>query len=320
MQSRAREKGRFVIDFSRLSKTIKKIVVAVAIDGNLSMRNMQYESFKLFNGEQKIGQFNFEGQEFQQEKALILAEIYEKDAIWRINFIGRGFNGGVGILLKHYGGEEVKEETKKQEPVNAVSQIQKVSLDKEEAVQKLILEKAPHLVDLTKKAVVTLKKKQLIDTVASVALVMDWFGSMAEQYAREKVQRVLDRVLPLALMFDDNKELEIWAFAETFQRLSPIHVKNIRGYIEREAGGWQNWGVGLINNEITVMRDVIATYRQNRVPAYIIFISDGGIHQSNAIKNIIIQAEEYPIFWQFVLALAEGIMVFWRNWIPEKTE
>lgn len=288
------EIGRFFIDFSILPMTIKKVVVAVVIDGSLSMKDMQYGNFKLFNSNKEIGQFSFEGQEFKEEKALILAEFYEKDTIWRINFIGRGFNGGLSSLLKHYGGEESKEQ------VGPAAQPKKISLSKEEAVNKLVLEKAPHLVDLTKKAVISLKKKQLVDTIACVALVMDRSRSMHKQYREGDVQKVFDRVLPLALMFDDNKELDVWAFAESFQRLSSIRVDNIKDYVEKEKGGWKKWDVGWRNDEIPVIKDIIKKYKKNVMPVYVIFISDGGIRESAQIKKIITEAAAYPIFWQFV--------------------
>ncbi len=288
------EISRFSIDFYKLPKTIKKIVVAVAIDGSLSMKDMQYGSFNLFNGDQEIGQFSFEAAEFKEEKALILAEFYEKDNIWRINFIARGFNGGLSSLLKHYGGEE------NETPINHTSQSNKISLSKEEAVSKLILDKAPHLADITKKAVISLKKKDLIDAVASVALVIDRSGSMLKQYKGGDVQKVFDRVLPLALMFDDNKELDVWAFAERYRRLSSIRVDNIKGYVENEAGGWKKWDIGGSNNEVPVIENVIKEYKQNKIPAYVIFISDGGVRESTKIKKLITQAAAYPIFWQFV--------------------
>ena len=44
------------------------------------------------------------GKDFDSEKAIIGVEIYTK-GVWRIAVVARGFNGGLGELLKNYGGE-----------------------------------------------------------------------------------------------------------------------------------------------------------------------------------------------------------------------
>lgn len=297
------ENSRFLIDFSKLPSTIKKIVVAVAVDGELCMSHMKQGSFSLLEENREIGKFTFEGTDYQAEKALILVEIYEKDGVWRINFIGRGFNGGLSTLLKSYGGEENEangvNEVKKQVAQNKPP-TSRVSLSKIEEVQKIVLEKSPYLIDLAKKAAVSLEKKGLLEEVARVALVIDKSGSMNHQYKNGDVQKIFDRILPLALMFDDDKELDVWTFADEYRRLTSITVDNIKDYVETEAGGWRKWNVGGCNNEVSVLRDVIHTYQESRVPAYVIFISDGGVRNSAKIKQMIIEASVYPIFWQFL--------------------
>jgi hypothetical protein len=48
------------------------------------------------------------------------------------------------------------------------------------------------------------------------------------------------------------------------------------------------------------MRDVVKAYSTGPLPAFVIFITDGGISQSSEIQAILRTASEYPIFWQFV--------------------
>ena len=54
------------------------------------------------------------------------------------------------------------------------------------------------------------------------------------------------------------------------------------------------------NNEPVVMRQVIDAYENSFLPAYIVFISDGGVGESKEIEKLIIESSKYPIFWQFV--------------------
>jgi len=48
------------------------------------------------------------------------------------------------------------------------------------------------------------------------------------------------------------------------------------------------------------MKEVMNFYRDSELPAYVLFITDGGVSQSKEIKALMLEAAEYPIFWQFV--------------------
>lgn len=180
----------------------------------------------------------------------MLGEIYRYNGDWRLSIVSKGFDGGLDKLLAHFGGEEVSS-----------PQPKPISLKKSENVQILVLDKAPHLIDLTKKAIVSLEKRNLIDVKAQVVLVLDVSGSMKDQYNKGRVQRILDKVLPLALLFDENSSLESWGFATTYKQLTDATLDNIKDYITK---------------------------------------ADGGVSQNRKIKELIKTAAYAPIFWQFV--------------------
>jgi len=58
------------------------------------------------NGQQLI-ELRMSGNDFHSEKAIIAIEIYKKD-VWRFAAVANGFNGGLGDLLRFYGGEEME--------------------------------------------------------------------------------------------------------------------------------------------------------------------------------------------------------------------
>ncbi|NCE65645.1 tellurium resistance protein [Pseudoflavonifractor sp. 524-17] len=95
----------FAVDLERLPSSIQKLVVTVAMDGG-TMRDLTKGSLCLDCGGSKAD-YAFDGSGFQQEKALILCELYRKDNIWRYCVVASGFNGGLSALLAHFGGEEV---------------------------------------------------------------------------------------------------------------------------------------------------------------------------------------------------------------------
>lgn len=311
-------KDTFYIDFSLLPKNIKNIILSISIDGNGNIKEVINEgTIKFSNEKEVVASFNFKGQEYTTEKSIVLLEIYLKDNIWRSNIIASGFNGGLGDILRNYGGEEAKpeekvepvivnatpKEVKKEIPKNEETEQIKVNksfLEKKKKVETIVLEKAPHLIDLTKKVTVTLEKKNLQNVIAKVVVVLDRSGSMYRQYREGDVQRAMNKLLPIALMFDDDGELDAWAFAQKSIHLSSINLDNINDYLINEKYGWNRWDIGGVNNEPVVMEDIIDMYEKSNEPVYIIFISDGGIYKKGPIKKLLIKSSSKPIFWQFV--------------------
>lgn len=278
---------RFQINLSTLPHTIRKLVFTITIDGEGNMSQISNGYLQILDRQTKVAEFSFKGADFSAEKAIIVGELYLKD-VWRFAAVGQGFKGGLSALLKNFGGEEI--ETPPPAP-------QKVSLEKK-------LEKdAPHLVSLAKVLTVSLEKKKLQDVIAKVALVLDASGSMSGQYSRGDVQLVVNKIVPIAVHFDDDGELDTWAFANKSKSLTSVTVKNINGYVNREWGGWQQWMTKLeagYNNEPVVMNEIVKTYMRSNLPAYVIFISDGGVGYSEQIAKILTESSKYPIFWQFV--------------------
>lgn len=177
-----------------------------------------------------------------------------------------------------------------------MAEAEKLSLEKKVAAT------APHLVDLTKKLTVCLRKKRLLDTVARVALVLDATGSMRAQYRDGKVQRIIDKIVPLAVHFDDDGELDVWTFAQKAKKFPSITLSNVKDYIAREGGGYKNWlpDLGGTNNEPVVVREVMDFFRDSLLPAYVVFISDGGVASKTVLKKLLTEAAHLPVFWQFV--------------------
>ncbi|MBQ2604870.1 MAG: VWA domain-containing protein [Clostridia bacterium] len=95
----------FTINLSSLPDSINKLVFTASIDGNGVMGDISQHRFSLSqSGTEKI-EINLKGSDFKQEKAIVCAAIYRKGD-WRINAIASGFNGGLPVLLKSFGGEE----------------------------------------------------------------------------------------------------------------------------------------------------------------------------------------------------------------------
>lgn len=150
---------------------------------------------------------------------------------------------------------------------------------------------------------VQLEKKKLLGVTARVALVLDASGSMDGQYRRGDVQKVVNRLMPLAIHFDDDGSFECWAFAAETTQLDDVTLNNVNDFINSTQRGWKNWQVGArYNEEIPAIEAVINYFQkfQDQIPTYVLFISDGGVGSSRQMQKILSQAAKLPIFWQFV--------------------
>ena len=283
----------FSISLNNLPEKIQKLVFTGSIDGAGVMNEIF--SHKILIGEEISA--DFKGADFEQEKAITSLEIYRKNG-WRFNVVARGFNGGLDALLAFYGGEQAEEVVSSQ-----VSEVREKTFEppaqKKISLEKKIQDGAPKLISLVKPLKVELQKKNLLDVTARVGLVLDISGSMTNNYKKGYVQQIVNKILPVAVQFDDDGELDFWFYGTHFDRRPNVTMKNY------EIAVPNNWKklmtrLGGSNNEPLVMRNIIAEYEDSNLPAYVVFVTDGGIYKTGGIKKLLVYSSYMPIFWQFV--------------------
>lgn len=320
---------KFSVNLSKLPPSITKLVFTAAIDTDVAATMKQLSTFEFKMNDML---FSLSGNDFNEEKAIMLVEFYKKENVWRLGANGQGFNGGLEDILNHFGGSaESSAPAVQVEPTLVAPTVkpQKISLEKR------FEEKAPQLVSLAKKASISLEKNGLSKVKAKAAFIIDASGSMTGQYRSGQVQQTLNRVFPLGVHFDDDEELETWAFALKSQKLNNITFDNYKEYVNKEDSGWNNWMSKLncaYNNEPAVIIDVIkhftgltppefkverkgflglgekiittseefATKIDSKIPIVILFISDGGVAHNEHIEYLIKWSSTLPIFWQFI--------------------
>ena len=314
----------YSLNLSAMPAHIYKLVFTVSIDGTQTMGEMESFVSRVYQTGGQSVDLCLTGEDFAKEKAVIAIEIYKKD-VWRIGCVAGGFDGGLSALLAHFGGEEAGGGTGQ----NTTSTVSQPAATPEKAVSSQItsektissqvapekaassttvpvkvslekkLEKTPHLVSLAKPLGVELKKKNLESLVARVGLVMDISGSMRTRFKNGTVQEIVNKTLPLAVQFDDDGELDCWYYGTTARQMESVNLQN---YTKAVPYDWKHLmsELGGSNNEPVVLRMVLETYRDTKLPVYVLFITDGGVNKKNEIKKIITEASVLPIFWQFV--------------------
>lgn len=187
------------------------------------------------------------------------------------------------------------------------------------------VKKAPAKLDLTKripdtagginlkksvisldKSLISLEKKSglsFADHRAKVAVVMDYSGSMSSLYRSGAIQEVLTRLMPLALRFDDNGELDVWLFHHHYYRVESMNLNNFENYVKDEITS-KNYRMGT-TSYAPVLEDVLRKYfvedaATSNIPTFVVFITDGANDDKRATNEIIKESSYKNIFIQFV--------------------
>ena len=187
-------------------------------------------------------------------------------------------------------------------------------------------------VDLTKKQErlkISLQKKKIEKIVMQVATVFDRSGSMDTHYSNGTMQNYLERMVPIGLKFDDNGQIDNWAFTAQSYETGPVTLENLEGFVKREI---MSIGAGS-TCYAPVLRDINDYYFQTSSvveevkptgffgklfgkteqkvniiekldvdPVYLIFQTDGDNDYSDKgpTLEIIRQLSKKPIYIQFV--------------------
>jgi stress response protein SCP2 len=285
----------FTIHLNKLPSSVSYLVFTATIDGEQTMRQINSGSFVVNVNGQSIIDYTFKGQDFQNQKAIVIGEVYNKDG-WRVASIGQGFDGGLEALLNSFGG--VAEQ---------VSAPQPIVNDKKVLLEKRMAKEAPYLLDLSKKASVSLEKVGLQQHVAKVALCLDISGSMVNLYRSKKIQHFLERILALGTRFDDDGAIDIFLFGKNAYDAGELNISNSRTFLNRLMKDYPLEGSTFYSKAITLIRKHYIGSSSHRrkpspldVPVYVMFVTDGDTFDREQTTKQIVNASYEPIFWQFM--------------------
>ncbi len=130
----------FQVDIDILPPKIQKLVFTATIDGSETMKDLRAGEINIIDNTGTAAQFKFDNSSLNQEKALIIAEIYLKGQ-WRFAAVAQGFNEGLSALLKHFGGEEIDQKPSPP-PIDTKVNLSKITLEKKGDKKTISLDKA----------------------------------------------------------------------------------------------------------------------------------------------------------------------------------
>ncbi len=335
------------LDFSKINPAITEIIFVVTIheaqakNQNFSQINNAF--IRLYNSETdtELACYNLK-QNFSQETAVEFGRLYKKDAKWRFQAVGEGYNAGLQSFVDKYY-VEIKQETEQKEtnlnnsdlvipelattqltipelvisevviPELAITELAtpKVSEKSQKAIalDKKLEEKAPHIFDLVKKADISLKKANLTNHDAKVALCLDISASMSSLYSSGKIQRLAEKILALGCRFDDNASVDIFLFGINSYNAGEMTIDNFPNFIHHILKRYPLEGgtyYGRVMQEIRnfYFPDARDGSRYAPIsadkPVYVMFVTDGATADESATKQQLKWSSYEPMFWQFM--------------------
>lgn len=155
------------------------------------------------------------------------------------------------------------------------------------------------IIDLSKKAAFAANKHDLEGERAQVVLVLDISASMNALYKSGIVQRIIERILGLALTFDDNGQVDILLFGTHAYQLPPVTLDEIDGYVERVI--LAQYKIREATNYAPPLRLIRDQYPAPQpASVFVIFLTDGGNADKPASADVIRELCQQPVFVQFV--------------------
>ncbi|WP_372344641.1 VWA domain-containing protein [Streptomyces sp. KL116D] len=154
------------------------------------------------------------------------------------------------------------------------------------------------MVDLTKKAAVSLQKAGLSGQKAAVYLVLDHSGSMHGFYRNGDVQRLAEQALGLSANLDDDGTVPVIYFGSQASPAFNVQLTDYQGVITRTHVGVP-WGT---TNYTAAMDTVVSHHQQSGAsePALVIFQTDGAPDNRRSVEQALRAYSKGPFFWSFV--------------------
>ncbi|MFN8576593.1 MAG: VWA domain-containing protein [Candidatus Sericytochromatia bacterium] len=306
-------KKKIIISLNNIPDKISRLMFVSTID-NGDEQDKRFNNIKDFNikvSDNNQNLISYTIKDLTRETAVILIEIYKHNNEWKLQATGNGFNSGLSAILKEYGSEKVQ--VQDNEPINSIDNLQKVeikhniiedqtinnrgvSLSKNPVGNIDFVKKHHERFNLAKKEVETIGLNNL---KANVVLVMDISASMTFLFSKGVVQDTFDRILPLAMQFDNDGIIDVWLFDDKCINSKVSYtLMNRENYVKEEIE--KKYPLGYGTQYAPVINSVASKYGNSNEITYVLFFTDGDCGDHTQTEKAIINSSNKPIFWKFV--------------------
>ncbi|TDC56534.1 VWA domain-containing protein [Actinomadura sp. KC345] len=289
------------IDLDRVPADVERLVVGASVDG-ATFGRLAGLGLTMAGAGNGGADLVFEVPDATTETAFLLGELYRRNGAWKVRAVGQGYDSGLAGFATEFGVDVGEPEA----PADAQPSVSKK--DKLIEMEKAVKDLSPALLSKTQTAAVSLRKRGLSEHTARVGLVVDVSYSMKASF--QQYQLLVERVLGLALRFDDDGAIDVWLFDGQTIHAEPVTLANYATYIQDAANRYRNdiWGGTQYGQAMRRVREhyfgsseVRRTPLGASVPAYVMFVTDGGTHGDVPETVEQVRSSSYePLFWQIM--------------------
>lgn len=187
-----------------------------------------------------------------------------------------------------------------------------------------IEQEAPELLSLAKTASSAVAKHRMAGQKSKVALILDYSGSMRNDYANGSMQRLAEKVLALGTQLDDDGAIDLFLFDTESAYMGEVTLSNFRDFIAQATRNrhmgltyyakafrvlMEHYGLTPVPQKTSMFgkKKFVPLAQPVSEPILAIFLTDGApSDRADAIETIT-QASYAPIFWQFLSIGKENI-------------
>ncbi|MFJ1599361.1 VWA domain-containing protein [Streptomyces sp. NPDC088261] len=324
------------LDLGRVPAGVASVVLAASADGGPFGRvpGLRLQVTDAGTGAMVVA---FDIGDATTDTAFVFGEVYRRAGGWRFRAVGQGYASGLAGLATDFGvavaddppppgpgapGRAVSSQSATTPPApSSPSPLKKQRLISME--KRLAEDGHDALLSYTRKAAVSLETHGLADHTARVALCLDMSASMSGLYESGRVQALAERVLALALRWDDNGEVDVFPFAAVAEEAGSMGLADYRGrtvalHQEAGVGGSTDYGEAIrrvrgryLGSEdlrsLPPLADAGAGEGEGAVgpPVFVVVVTDGATSEPEVALEQLRSSRYEPVFWQF-MAIGEA--------------
>ncbi len=296
-------------DLPRVPAEVKHVVVVVSADP-LQPGAVFTRALSLTIEQPNSPNLSFMAPDFTSgETVVVLAELYRRDAGWKIRAVGQGYASGLAGLATDYGVDV------EPEPVAPPASVQNPAIrDAAHAGLPVELAKveqlAPRLLTPARQAGKALVDRDIANRRAAVYLILDHDSSMEDLYDSFAVQAFAERVLALSANLDDDGSVPVVFSSGDQPFLEEIRLDNYCGRIE-QLRTQVDWGWG---NVAEAMRRAVRHYQEAGAtdPAVVITQVGDEPWDKAEVRSLLQNSAALGVFWLFV-GFGRGKLAFYKN-------
>ncbi len=309
------------INLAGLPAEIETVAVAASTDGSpIGQASGLHLTVNDAAGPELV---RFDITDATSETAFVFGEIYRRQGAWKFRAVGQGWSSGLAGLATDYGisvdDQPAAPPAAAAAPVAAAPAAPaapaaapsagSINMSKSVRLEKQLATAPPQMVNLVKKAGISLEKKGLSEHRARVALCLDISGSMHRLYQSGKVQELCERVLGMAVQFDDDGACDVFTFGTGGYDEGPLDLQNYQGWINQLLSRRRLEGGTNYNHAMQAVRQHYfpdsgggkrSSPHPDKLPVYVMFVTDGQTTDQNGTKHQVEWSSYEPIFWQFM--------------------